>query len=125
MGGRGTYAAGINVKFIYKTVSKIAGVKVLEGIYNAHSLPEEAHSSKAYIKLKKDGTFHEMRIYGKDKRVIFEVAYHPEKKLGKGNILHYHFYSYEGGNFNRTTAIKLHKNTKLYKEIKRYLKGVE
>ena len=79
-----------------------------------------------YIKQsQKDGTFHEMRIYGEDMRIVLEIAYHKERKLGDGNILHYHFYSHEGGKFNRTEAIRLHRNTKLYKEIKKYLKGVK
>ena len=51
MGGRGTFAAGRNVDFTYKTVGTIEGVKVLEGMYGKHALPEESHSSKAYIKL--------------------------------------------------------------------------
>ena len=63
MGGRGTFAAGNSVPFTYETVGKIAGVKVLQGLEGKHSLPEEAHSSRAYIKLKPDGTFHEMRFY--------------------------------------------------------------
>ena len=31
MGGRGTYASGRNVPFVYKTVGLFHGVKVLEG----------------------------------------------------------------------------------------------
>jgi len=37
MGGRGTYAVGNNVPFTYKTVGKIAGVKVLEPINSKKS----------------------------------------------------------------------------------------
>ncbi len=58
-------------------------------------LPEEAHSSRAYIKLKPDGTFHEMRIYDKEHYLTHEIAYHPEPKIG-GNkhekVLHIHEY---------------------------------
>ena len=121
MGGRGSFAAGNNVGYVYKTVDKINNIKVLEGIGGKHSLPEEAHSSSAYIKLKPDGTFHEMRIYGKDKLAKFEIEYHLEPKLGTGNILHYHIID---ESFNRTPAIRLHKNSKLYKEFKKYFKGV-
>jgi len=32
MGGRGTFASGNNVAYTYKTVDKIAGVKVLQPI---------------------------------------------------------------------------------------------
>ena len=63
MGGRGTFASGNNVAYTYKTVGKINGVKVLKGIGGKHSLPEESHTSNVYIKLKPDGSFHEMRIY--------------------------------------------------------------
>lgn len=63
MGGRGTFASGNNVAYTYKTVGKINGVKVLKGIGGKHSLPEESHTSNAYIKLKPDSSFHEMRIY--------------------------------------------------------------
>ena len=121
MGGRGTYAAGNNVAYTYETIGKISNVKVLKGTGSKHSLPEEAHSSSAYIKLKPDGTFHEMRIYGKDKLAKFEIGYHQEPKLGEGNILHFHIIDKD---FNRTPATKLHKNSKIYKEFKKYLKGV-
>ena len=75
MGGRGTFAAGRNVDFTYKTVGTIEGVKVLEGMYGKHALPEESHSSKAYIKLRRNGTFHEMRIYGDDHLPVMDIAY--------------------------------------------------
>ena len=32
MGGRGTYAIGNNVTYLYNTVGKLEGVKVLKGI---------------------------------------------------------------------------------------------
>lgn len=121
MGGRGTYAAGNNVAFTYETIGKINDVKILKGIGSKHSLPEEAHSSSAYIKLKPDGTFREMRVYGKDKLAKFEIGYHLEPKLGKGYILHYHIIDKD---FNRSPAIKLHQNSKMYKEFKKYFKGV-
>ena len=55
MGGRGSYAAGNNVEYTYKTVGMVDGVKILQGIGNKHGLPESSHSSEAYIKLKPDG----------------------------------------------------------------------
>lgn len=81
MGGRGTYAAGNNVAYTYETIGKIAGVKVLSGLNGKHGLPEEAHSSRAYIKLKRDGTFHEIRLYDQDHYLTFELAFHPEPNL--------------------------------------------
>ena len=86
MGGRGTFASGKNVAYTYETVGKIEDVKVLKGLGGRHSLPEEAHSSSAYIKLKPNGTFHEMRIYDKEHYLVAEIAYHPEPKLtGNGH----------------------------------------
>lgn len=121
MGGRGTFAIGNIVAYRYNTVGKINGVKVLVGINGKHSLPEEAHLSYAYIKLKPDGTFHEMRFYDKDHYLKFEMAYHPEPSLGqKGKpVLHYHIY---GKDFSRSRAIKMSKAMK--KHYKRYFKGV-
>ena len=121
MGGRGTFAAGNNVAYTYNTVGEIEGIKVLSGINGKHGLPEEAHSSSAYIKLKPDGTFHEMRFYDKNHFLTLEIAYHPEPKLGpKGkSILHYHTYD---RNFNRTT----HKMPKaMRKHFMKYFKGVK
>ncbi len=122
MGGRGTFASGNNVDYTYQTVDYIEDVKVLQGLNRKHSLPEEAHSSNAYIKLKPDGTFHEMRFYDKDHYLTFEIAYHKEKSLGSGDkpILHYHIYD---RNFNRSNAIKATKS--MYRHYKKYLKGVK
>ena len=71
MGGRGSYAAGNNVEYTYKTVGMVDGVKILQGIGNKHGLPESSHSSEAYIKLKPDGTFHEMRFYNKEHCFVY------------------------------------------------------
>lgn len=122
MGGRGTFASGNNTNYTYKTVSKIEGVKVLEGINGKHSLPEESHSSNAYIKLKPDGTFHDMRVYDKDHYLVLEIAYHKEPKLDKsGNpIFHYHTYD---RNFVRSEAVKMPKA--MQRHFKKYFKGVK
>lgn len=122
MGGRGTFAAGKIVAYVYKTVDKIEGIKVLEGTNGKHGLPEEAHSSNAYIKLKPDGTFHEMRIYDKDHYLTFELAYHPEPKVDPSRepVLHYHLYD---RNFGRTHAVKATKAMR--KHFKKYLKEVK
>ena len=121
MGGRGTFASGNNVAYTYQTSGFIEGVKVLTGLNGKHGLPEEAHSSSAYIILKPDGTFHEMRLYDKDHYLIMEIGYHPEGKVGyKGkNVLHYHTYD---RNFNRTT----HRMPKaMRKHFQKYFKGVK
>lgn len=121
MGGRGTFAKGNNVDFVYKTIGEIAGVKVLVGIGGEHSLPEESHTSRAYIKLKPDGRFHEMRFYDKNHYLMYEIAYHPEPNIGLKNIpvLHYHRYD---KNFGRTTARRL--PSKIIKVLSKYFKGI-
>jgi hypothetical protein len=131
MGGRGTFAVGNPVRYSYQTVDYIEGVKVLEGINGKHGLPESAHSSEAYIKLKPDGTFHEMRFYDKNHVLYLEIAYHPEETL-TGNrstpILHYHTYdplfskTKQSGKF-RSDAIKLPGGMK--KKLSKYFKGVK
>lgn len=125
MGGRGTFAAGTDVAYTYQTVGIIEGVKVLRGLNGKHSLPEEAHSGRAYIKLKPDGTFHEMRIYDKDHYLVMEIAYHPEPKLNNGNrtenILHVH--EYQKDNFKHRHARLLTEEE--MKKYKKYFKGVK
>lgn len=130
MGGRGTFAAGNSVGYTYKTVCYIDNVKVLEGINGKHSLPESSHSSNAYIKLKPDGTFHEMRIYDESHTLVMEIAYHPEKTLtgdGCTPVLHYHLYDErfsknKTGAFGRTGAHYL--TDEMKKKYRKYFKGV-
>ncbi len=124
MGGRGTFAAGNNVAYTFATVGMIEGVKVLKGMNGKHGLPEEAHSSLAYIVLKPDGTFHEMRIYDKEHYLVKEIAYHPEPKLNAGNrtenVLHVHDYMRD--NFKDREPHRITKEE--YTKYKKYLKGV-
>ena len=124
MGGRGTFASGNGVKYTYETVGEIEGVKVLRGLNGKHGLPEEAHSSSAYIQLKPSGTFHEMRIYDDEHYLLKEIAYHLEPKL-TGNrteyILHIHEYLRDKFN-NRTTRLLTNEELKMYKK---YFKGVK
>ncbi len=124
MGGRGTFAAGKNADYTYEAIGNIEGVKVLQGLKGKHGLPEEAHSSTAYIKLKPDGTFHEMRIYDENHYLVKEIAYHPEPNLNHGNrkenVLHIH--EYQRGNFKDRTPRLLKPEEIAY--YKKYLKGV-
>ncbi len=121
MGGRGTFAAGKNVAPSYKIVGNIAGVNVLEGIAEKHSLPEESHTSPAYIKLKPDGRFHEMRIYGENHEILLEIAYHRELKLKRNgeDVLHIHTY---GPGFNRHKASPITKE--IYDRYSKFFVGV-
>lgn len=99
MGGRGSFAAGNNVTYSYKTVGMINGIKVLEGIGNQHGLPAEAHSSSAYMKLSKDGSFRELRFYDKNHYLTKEIAYHPEKGLDPSRKPILHLHEYKRDNF--------------------------
>lgn len=121
MGGRGTFAIGNIVDYTYKTIGKIEGVKILEGIAGKHSLPEESHSSSSYIKLDKNGNFYELRLYDKDHYLYFELAYHPEPSIDPSRrpVLHYHTYDRQ---FNRSKAIKASKAMK--KHFRKYFRGL-
>ncbi len=131
MGGRGTFAAGNPVPYTYQTVDSIEGVKVLRGIDGKHSLPESSHLSNAYIKLKPDGTFHEMRIYDNSHTLSMEIAYHPEKSLTGNNhtlVLHYHTYDERfsrnaTGPFMRSPAKRL--SDEMKRKYKKYFKGIK
>lgn len=131
MGGRGTFAAGNPVAYSYQTVEFIEGVKVLKGINGEHSLPASSHSSNAYIKLKPDGTFHEMRIYDNNHILTLEIAYHAEESLtGNRNtpILHYHTYDEnfsksKNSGFERSEAKPL--TSEMKKKYKKFFRGVK
>lgn len=99
MGGRGTFAAGKSVTYTYKTVGTIEGVKVLEKINKNDSagLPEESHSSNAYILLRKDGTFKMYREYNSDHTANFDIDLHPEPLLSGNREPVYHIHFYKNG----------------------------
>lgn len=71
MGGRGTFAAGNNVAYKFETVDTIEGVKVLRPFSGSLKLPEEAHSSGAYVLLDRHGVFKQYREYDKDHYLTF------------------------------------------------------
>ncbi len=98
MGGRGTFATGNPVPYTYETVGYIDGVKVLEKIdkNDSHALPEEAHSSSAYILKYGDGQFKQMRFYNDDHNAKFDIDYHREPKLSGGKAV-YHIHEYRNG----------------------------
>jgi hypothetical protein len=133
MGGRGTFAAGKSVDYTYETVGYVEGIKVLKGIDGTgkHGLPESAHSSLAYIKLKPDGTFHEMRFYDKNHILYLEIGYHPEPSLtgnNQTNVLHYHTYNpsfslTKEGNGGRSKANRA--TAAMRRRFKRFFVGVK
>jgi hypothetical protein len=137
MGGRGTFAAGNKVAYTYEVDSqnypdgKFEGVKVIVGApgTNLHKLPESSHSSGAYLKMEPDGSFNMMRIYDKQHVLRLEIAYHAEKQLGQGKVLHYHYYDEifsknAEGDFGRSTAIRITKKSRIYQRYKKFFKGV-
>ena len=100
MGGRGTFAAGNNIPYKYKTVETIDGVKVLQPIEpkSSFNLPVESHSSTRYLLLDKAGVFRQYREYNEKHEVIFEIGYHFESGMSKKGepVLHVHEYSPPG-----------------------------
>ena len=116
MGGRGTFAIGKKVDYTYRTVGEIEGVKVLEGINGKHSLPEESHSSTAYIKLSSDNTLKQYREFNVDHTAKLDIDYsiHQGKKF-----LHAHDYV----NGVRQVARKLTMKEK--EKYAKFFKGVK
>lgn len=96
-----------------------------------HSLPESSHSSDAYIKLDKNGNFHEMRLYDKNHCLYMEIAYHKEEKLTGNNhepVLHYHTYDSnfsmsKNAPFYRSDAMPLPNDLK--EKYKKYFRGIK
>lgn len=126
MGGRGTYASGNNVAYTYETIGKISGAKILSPMNKGKSgsLPEESHSSRAYIQLDKNGVFRRIRFYNEGHLPILELDYHNEKGLSKHgeSVLHVHEYSKPGIEnrlpARKATAIEV-------EQYRQYLKGIE
>lgn len=96
MGGRGTFANGRTVAYRYETVGTVNGTKVLQKKDKRESagLPEEAHSSSAYILLNRNGEFKRYRKYAPDHTPLFDIDLHPEPKItgDRNNVYHIHFY---------------------------------
>ncbi|CDC77522.1 MAG: hypothetical protein SO533_06000 [Eubacteriales bacterium] len=125
MGGRGTFASGISVAYTYATIDTIEGIKVLGKIdpTKSGSLPEEAHSSNAYIQLDKEGVFRRMRFYNEGHLPVFEIDYHNEKGLSSHGeaVIHVHDYSAPGIENRLPARLPTAEEMKTYKK---YFKGV-
>lgn len=124
MGGRGTFANDNNVPFRYETVGKIGNVKVLQKLDKKASggLPEEAHSSSAYILLNKNGFFRMYREYDNNHHLRFEIGYHPEKNIDPSREPVLHVHEYKPDNFTSRTTRKLTRQE--YEKYKKYFKGL-
>ena len=122
MGGRGTFASGNPVPYTYETIGKIDGVKVLQKIdKNASAgLPEEAHSSSAYVLKYANGTFKQMRFYNDDHTAKFDIDYHFEPKLGSRKEPVYHIHEYKNGVRDKTGRLLTKSEHEKYKK---YFRG--
>lgn len=114
MGGRGTFASGRNVTFSYQTVGKIEGIKVLQGMSGVHGLPEESHSSRAYISLTHRGTVKQIRVYHSDLTAKMDIEY----SMHQGRMM-LHAHDYERG--ERQSARTLRKTE--YEKYKKFFGG--
>ncbi len=129
MGGNGTYSLGLSPEYSYETVGKIDGVKILKpkDPRKMAKLPEESHSPNArYVLLDKDGIFHQYREYNENHQVVFEIGYHYERSLGKGDVLHVHVHTIPGVE-GHTDARKyaIGPGDQYYEKYKRFFKGVK
>lgn len=117
MGGRGTFSLGVKTADAFETVGEINGVKVLEKKNKSESknLPEEAHSSKAYLLLDDNGVFRKYREYN-NHIIQFEIEYgtHAAKKF-----LHYHPYI----NGERQSAERI--SPSMIEKYKKFFKGLD
>ena len=129
MGGRGTYSNGKNVSYTYECIGKIDGVKVLKPMDNKKSfkLPEESHTAgNQYIVLDKDGVFHQYREYDKNHKVIFEIGYHHESGMGRGDVLHVHIHTIPGvDGHNSATKYPIGPGDPYYEKYKKLFVGVK
>lgn len=120
MGGRGTFAIGNPVPYTYETVGCIEGVKVLQGLNGKHNLPEESHSSKAYILTDKKGNFVRYREFNTDHTSKFDIDYHPEKKISGNYNPIFHIHEYKSG-VRSSLGRKLTESE--YKKFKKFFRG--
>lgn len=122
MGGRGTFASGKSVEYTYEAVEKIEGVKVLRGLGQLHNLPEESHSSKAYIKVDAQGNFVRYREYNADKTSHFDIDYHKEPKItGDKNTKVFHIHYYDKNGIRDVVGRRL--SPREMKKYKKYFRG--
>ena len=110
----------------YKKEGNLVGGdgKILVGKNNKfHSLPDYSHSPNAkYIKLEKDGSLKEIRIYNEEGFPILEIGNHTEKCItGNRNekVLHTHEFTEK---LDRINWKLLKKDDELYKKYEKYLK---
>lgn len=124
MGGRGTFAAGRPTAYTYETVGFIEGVKVLQKLDKTASfgLPEESHSSNAYIMVNKSGNFRMYREYDENHFLRFEIGYHIEPAIDPSRKPVLHVHEYQPNNFKDRKSRPL--TAEEYNKYKKFFKGV-
>lgn len=80
MGSRGSFleSGGFSTPAKWHAVDYIEGIKVLEPKDQraSRNLPERSNTpGTAYIKLSPDGTFSQLRVFGEDRKPIFDIDY--------------------------------------------------
>ena len=126
MGGRGAYSEDKQQNYVYETVGKVEGIKVLAPIDKklSHSMPAEAHSSNSYIILdRKYGKFRQYREYNNNHLPTFEVGYHFESGLSENgkNVFHIHEFSKPGIENRQGSRLMTPDEISKYKK---YFKGI-
>ncbi len=103
MGGRGGFleSGEFSTPAQWHSVGLLYGVKVLErkdsrsraGLPGFSSTPDTT-----YVAVNKEGKFHQLRQYGKDRRSVFDIDYGVDAPLtGRGNrAIHIHEYDGDG-----------------------------
>ena len=128
MEGRGTFASGRSVPYTYKTVGTIDGIKVLRPMDTKKSLklPEESHKSSGYVLYDKDGVFHQYREYDEGHKVVLEIGYHHDNKLGQGDVLHAHIHRQPGIDGHKSAEVRiLNQSDPIYQKYKKLFAGVK
>lgn len=95
MGGRGAFleSGGFVGPFLWKSIGTIQGIKILipKDTRKRTSLPERSNTpDTAYMTLDKDGNFNQLRIFGNDRKPLFDID---TNKVDHIPSLHMHYYS--------------------------------
>lgn len=125
MGSRGSFleSGGFSTPAKWHAVDYIEGIKVLEPKDQraSRNLPERSNTpGTAYIKLSPDGTFSQLRVFGEDRKPIFDIDYGTHQ--GGEKYLHVHFY--ENGERTKTVE-RLQPGDSLYEKYKAIFRGVK
>ncbi len=119
MGGRGSFleSGGFSAPAKWQVVDYVEGIKVLvpKNPTDSRNLPERSNTpGTAYIKLHKDGTFSQIRVFGEDRLPIYDIDY----GVHQGKIyLHVHPFS-NGARGEGDDVEELNPGDPLYEKFK-------